>query len=131
MSADLDAAALDRGRYINLVTFRLSGAEVRTPVGFAAAGGHLYVFTAGQAGKIKRLRHFSCVRIAPCDAGGRVHGAWGDATARIVTDPGTIERARAAVRRKYGWRLALLDLFSWLAGRIHHRAWIEVEVRLP
>ncbi len=117
---------LDRHRHMTLSTFRRSGAEVATPVWFAAAGGKLYVFTAGDSGKVKRLRHSSRVRVAPSDARGRVQGAWRDATARLVTEPATIERAHAALRAKYGWQMWLTDLFSRLAGRIRRRAWIEI-----
>jgi len=49
-----DIAALDRQRHVALATFRRSGAEVRTPVWFAATDGKLYVFSAGDAGKVKR-----------------------------------------------------------------------------
>ena len=115
-------------RYLNLATFRRNGAEVKTPVWFAATDGKLYVFTAGDSGKIKRLRRAPRVRIAPCDARGRVAGDWWDATARIVAAPRSIERAQAAFRAKYGWRMHMLDLFSRLARRIQHRAWIEIEV---
>lgn len=119
--------ALDRHRYLALATFRRSGAAVQTPVWFAAADGKLYVFTAGESGKVRRLRHSSRARLAPSDMRGRVRGAWHDASARIVTEPAVIERARAALRAKYGWQMWLGDLFSRLAGRIEHRAWIEIE----
>jgi len=119
---------LDRHRYMTLSTFRRSGAEVATPVWFAAAGGKLYVFTAGDSGKVKRLRHSSRVRVAPSEARGRVQGAWRDATARLVTEPATIERAHAALHAKYGWQMWLTDLFSRLAGRIRRRAWVEISV---
>jgi PPOX class probable F420-dependent enzyme len=119
---------LDRHRYLSLATFRRSGAEVTTPVWFAAADGKLYVFTAGESGKVKRLRHSSRARVAPSDARGRVRGAWRDASARIVTDAPLVERAHAALRAKYGWQMRLTDLFSRLAGRIRRRAWIEIEV---
>jgi hypothetical protein len=46
-----EIAALDRHRYLSLATFRRSGAEVRTPVWFAAAGGRLWVMTGGDSGK--------------------------------------------------------------------------------
>jgi PPOX class probable F420-dependent enzyme len=111
---------------MTLSTFRRSGAEVATPVWFAAAGGKLYVFTAGDSGKVKRLRHSSRARVAPSDARGRVQGAWRDATARLVTEPTAIQRAHAALRAKYGWQMRLTDLFSRLAGRIRRRAWIEI-----
>jgi PPOX class probable F420-dependent enzyme len=119
---------LTASRYLNLATFRRNGAEVQTPVWFTPAAGKLYLFTTGDSGKVKRLRHTSRVRIAPCDARGRVRGAWRDAIAHIVTDTASIARARQALRQKYGWQLRILDLFAWLAGRIPHRAWIEIEL---
>jgi uncharacterized protein len=100
---------------------------VRTPVWFAAAEGALWAFSAGEAGKVKRLRRSPRVRIAPCDARGRIQGEWRDATARLVREPAAIERARAAMRAKYGWQVRLLDVFSRLARRIESRAWIRIE----
>jgi|SRR5688500_5586268 PPOX class probable F420-dependent enzyme len=124
----MDAATeLDRYRYLSLATFRVGGAEVRTPVWFVAVDGRLYVFTAGESGKVKRLRRSSRARVAPCDARGHELGAWRDATARLVQDPPLISRAQAALRAKYGWQKRLLDLVSRLSGRIRHRAWIEIE----
>ena len=122
----MTAAELDRHRYVSLATFRRNGTAVATPVWFAAADGKLYVFTAGEAGKVKRLRQSSRARIAPCDSRGGLHGDWQDATARMVTDAMVIARAEAAVRRKYGWQSWMLDLFSRLSGRFKRRAWIEV-----
>ena len=113
---------------MSLATFRRNGTEVATPVWFAAADGKLYVFTAGDSGKVKRLRHTSRARIAPSDARGRVRGEWGEASARIVTEPRTVERAHAALRSKYGWQMRLADLLSRLTGRINRRAWIEIQL---
>jgi uncharacterized protein len=123
-----DIAALDRRRYMALATFRRSGAEVSTPVWFAAMDGRLYVFTAGDSGKVKRLRHSSRARIAPSDARGNARGEWWDAQARLVTEPRVIERAHAAMRAKYGWLARVGDLFSRLIGRLPRRAWIEIEI---
>jgi len=122
------AAELDRHRYLSLATFRVGGAEVRTPVWFAAVDGTLYVFTAGESGKVKRLRRSSRARVAACDARGHVRGAWRDANARLVESPAAIVRAQAALRAKYGWQQRLLDLFSRLSGRIRRRVWIQIEV---
>jgi PPOX class probable F420-dependent enzyme len=123
----IDVAAVDRHRYVSLATFRRDGTVVATPGWFAGVGERLYVFTAGDSGKVKRLRNSPRARIAPCDARGRLEGEWRDATARIVTDEALIWRAWTAMRGKYGWQLRLLDVFSRLSGRIHRRAWIEVQ----
>jgi hypothetical protein len=123
-----DLAAFDRERYMSLATFRRSGAEVRTPVWFAAVDGKIYLFTADESGKVKRLRRSSRARVAPSDMRGAVRGVWWDGAARIVAEPGSIERAHVALRAKYGWQMWLGDLLSRLTGRIRRRVWIEIEV---
>jgi hypothetical protein len=119
---------LDRERYISLATFRKNGAEVRTPVWFAEVDDTLYVFTAGNAGKLKRLRNSSRARVAPSDARGYVKGAWCDATARVVTDPATIGQAHDALRVKYRGQMVMADLLARLTGRLQRRAWIAISV---
>ena len=120
-------ADFDKHRYMNLATFRKSGAEVKTPVWFAALGEKLYVYTAGGAGKAKRLRNASRVRLAPCDIRGNVTGGWRDTNARIVDDSGLKERAYAALRKKYGWQVALFTFGARLAGSLSKRVYIEVD----
>jgi PPOX class probable F420-dependent enzyme len=127
----MDAAALatlDAEGYIALVTFRRDGRAVETPVWFAAHDGRLYAFSAGNAGKVKRLRNDPSVRIAPCSVGGRVRGDWIEGRGRRIGDPDRIRAAYAALRRKYGWQMRLTDFFSRLSGRIDQRAILELEV---
>jgi hypothetical protein len=59
---------------------------------------------------------------------GHARDEWGEATARIVSEPRLIERAHTALRAKYGWQMWIGDLFSRLTGRIRRRAWIEIEI---
>jgi PPOX class probable F420-dependent enzyme len=113
-------------RYLNLATFRKSGVAVETPVWFAELDGRYYVFSAGYAGKVKRLRNFSRSRIAPCDMRGKVLGPWREAESVLVVDPDEIKRAHQALRRKYGWQVVLTDFFSRLSGRIKTRAYIAI-----
>jgi len=122
------ASDLDRHRYMSLATFRRNGAEVATPVWFAALGARLYVVSSGDSGKVKRLRHTSGVKVAPSNGRGRVQGPWQPATARVVTEPQMIDRARAALRAKYGLQMWIAELLSRATGRIRRRAWIEVEL---
>ena len=124
----MTAAELDRHRYVSLATFRKSGTPVATPVWFAAVDGRLYVVSAGNAGKVKRIRNASRARVAPSDVRGRVTGPWQEATARVITDPLAIERAGAALRAKYGWQVRILNFVSRLTGRAQRRAWLEVTV---
>lgn len=66
-------------RYLNLQTFRRSGAAVSTPVWFAAQADRLYVYSLARAGKVKRIRNDARVRIAPCNAFGKIEGEWVEA----------------------------------------------------
>lgn len=121
-------AELETERYFSLATFRRSGVAVETPVWFAAADGRFYVFSDGQAGKVKRLRNSPRARVAACDMRGRVRGEWLDAEARVVRDAETVERAYATLRRKYGLQMAITDFFSRLTGRYSRRAMLEIEL---
>lgn len=114
-------------RYVSLATFRRDGREVRTPVWIAGARGRYYLFTAGGAGKVKRIRANGRARLAACDLRGRVRGDWIEARARIVDESEVIARAYRALREKYGWRMRLGDCFSRLTGRYEKRAIIELE----
>ncbi|HKQ70573.1 MAG TPA: PPOX class F420-dependent oxidoreductase [Polyangiaceae bacterium] len=122
-----EIALFDKHDYLSLATFRKTGALVKTPVWFAAWGDKLYVFSAGDAGKVKRLRNSSRARIAPCDVRGKVRGEWLDTSARIVTDPAVVEGGYAALRRKYGWQMALGNFFARISGKIGRRALIEID----
>jgi hypothetical protein len=121
----MDAGALkklDRESYISLATFRRDGRGVETPVWFALHDGSLWVFSAGDAGKVKRLRNGSRVRVAACNVRGRVTGDWLEGAGRIVEDPAEIEAAYGALRAKYGWQMRLTDFLSGLSGRRTRRA---------
>jgi hypothetical protein len=56
-------------------------------------------------------------------ADGKLH-----ATARILSEPASTERAHAALLAKYGWQMRLANLFSRLTARIRRRAWIEIQL---
>jgi PPOX class probable F420-dependent enzyme len=123
-----EEAALRRARYVSLATFRRSGAEVATPVWCAPDGGDLYVFSADDAGKVKRLRNSDRARLAVCDVRGKVLGPWFDATAEILDDPEAVQRALSALRRKYGWQMWLADVGARLTGRFDRRSYICIRL---
>lgn len=116
----------ERERYISLVTFRRDGSAVETPVWFAELGGRYYVFTEGDAYKVKRLRRNPAVRAAPCRVLGTVTGEWLEGTGRIVDDRALIARAEHAFAAKYGWQIHLFNFFSKLGGKYPKRAWLEL-----
>ncbi|MCZ6463984.1 MAG: PPOX class F420-dependent oxidoreductase [Proteobacteria bacterium] len=120
----------DPGRetYVSLVTFRRDGREVRTPVWIAEADGRYYVFSEGDAGKVKRIRATKRVRLAACNYRGVVRGEWIDGLGRVVKERDVIERALASLRRKYGWRMKIGDVLSKLSGRYDKRAFLEIEL---
>ncbi|MEQ9462104.1 MAG: PPOX class F420-dependent oxidoreductase [Haliea sp.] len=121
-------AQLQRSAYLNFATRKRSGEFVPTPVWFAPGDGDcFYLFSAGDAGKVKRLRNFSEARIAPCTVTGRLTGGWLEAQAHLLEDPRDIAGALAALRRKYGWQMRLLDLLSRVGGKLDRRAYIRVE----
>ena len=117
--------------YFNLATFRKNGNAVATPVWFAPQGNTFYVFSAGDAGKVKRIRASGRARVAACDVRGKLTGAWSDAQARLVNDPAEIEIAYRCLRRKYGFRMAALDFLAKLSGRYQRRQIIAVSVIAP
>jgi PPOX class probable F420-dependent enzyme len=114
--------------YISLETFKKDGNGVKTPVWAAPLDGKLVVMSAGDAFKVKRLRRDPRARVAACDMRGNVRGAWHEGTGRILEAPADVERAHAALRKKYGWQMAMGDFFARIAGRIHKRAWLEITV---
>ena len=106
-------AAFSRHRYLSLETYRRTGQAVATPVWFVVDRDVIYVYSLATAGKVKRIRNNPRVRIAPCDARGRLTGAWVEATARIV-DEWHAAQAHDLLRAKYGWMKRLADLFRKL-----------------
>jgi PPOX class probable F420-dependent enzyme len=123
----MDISEFAKYRYINLATFRKSGAEVKTPVWFAVMDSKIYAYTAGKSGKVKRLRNSSRARIAPSDARGNPLGDWRDTNARIIGDSARKERSFAALKAKYGWQVSVLTFFARVAGSIKDRVYIEID----
>ena len=121
MSGAAGLSQFDDKRYLNLETYRKDGRGVRTPVWFAASsaaasGGNapvLYVYTTTESGKAKRVRRSGTVRIAPCDARGKVTGAWVDAHARIAGGGEFVDGMQRLDRKYRPWK-QLLDLSARL-----------------
>ena len=125
-SADMEF--FEGGNYMSFATRKKSGDFVATPVWFTPDGDSYYVFSAGNAGKVKRLRNFSESRIAPCTATGTLTGAAMDAKAFILESKAEQATALSALRRKYGWQMSIGDLFAKITGKMDKRAYIRVEL---
>ncbi len=126
MASDI-ITRLEKGSYISFATRKRSGDFVPTPVWFAPHDGSYYLFSAGEEGKVKRLRNFSESRIASCTVSGRVTGDWVDTEAFLLETPEEEKTALEALRRKYGWQMCLTDFFSTLTGKKGRRAYIRVD----
>ena len=120
---------LQDARYISLATFRKSGDEVATPIWAARDGDTYYAFSAGDAGKVKRLRNSPKARLAKCDVKGKLLGDWHGAHAVIIDDPSQITKALAALRNKYGFQMWLADVGARLSGRFDRRAYLAIRLQ--
>jgi uncharacterized protein len=117
-----------RARYVSLMTFRRNGAGVATPIWVAPVDGKLYAVTDGTSPKMKRLKASDRIRLAICDARGKLLGEWAEGHACRVDEARLSERATSALAWKYGWQFAVLRFFSSLSGRVKRRAFIEIVV---
>ena len=88
---DVDALTMLKGyECLNLTTFRKSGTPVVTTVWFALEAGKLYIWTAQDSGKVKRIRNNPLVSVAPSSHMGKARGPAIAAVARILS-PGEQE----------------------------------------
>ena len=58
------------GKYLSLTSYRRNGTPVSTPVWFVEADGRLFVVTAADSYKAKRLRRNPAAMVAACTARG-------------------------------------------------------------
>lgn len=116
----------DDADYINLGTFRKTGARVDTPVWFAEQDGAFFVLSNNQAGKVKRLRNGARCQIAPCTLLGTVTGNWHDTEATILDNEQDALTAYHTQKQKYGWQMHLLDTGARIGGRIDQRAFLRI-----
>ena len=103
-------------KYLNLETYRKSGAPVLTPMWFAEQDDLIYVYSVADVGKVKRIRRNPNVRIAPCGLRGQLEGEWCDGVARIEDEEGAVLGNRL-LNRKYGLLKRIGSLYSNLIGR--------------
>ena len=102
----------EKNQYINVETFRKNGIGVKTPVWFAQDDDSLVVRTESTSGKMKRIRNNPQVRVAPCDARGKLLGEWVDAQAEIIADDIEKKRIDRLITEKYGLIKRFTDIFS-------------------
>jgi PPOX class probable F420-dependent enzyme len=113
--SDSVLSELAAGKYLLLTTFRRDGRAVPTPVWVMRDGDALAVWSAADAGKVKRIRNSGRVTVAPCDWRGN---ALGEAVPGVADLPGAADTRHylQLMKRKYGLVARLTLLGSRLRG---------------
>ena len=123
----------NRAAYISLSTRKRDSNFVYTPVWFAQGEDgaeeacNYYVFALKKSGKVKRIRNFPDVKIAPCDIRGKLKGDWIDAR---VDEVEGIKTGFAHLRKKYGLKFRIGDVISWIVGNFHRRQIIRLSLKV-
>ena len=108
--------ALAQSTYVAVASYRKSGKAVSTPVWIVSDGDELFCWTLGDSGKVKRIRANSRVRLAPCDAAGKIKGDWVFANARLLETADDIQAQAKRMRRKFGLRFLPFRVLPYLRG---------------
>jgi PPOX class probable F420-dependent enzyme len=109
-----------------LTTFRQDGTPVPTPVWVTRVGDELRVWSAPEAGKVKRIRRNGAVRVAPCTFRGEPRGESVDATAELLPET-ELPALLKALAAKYGLR----GWLTTLSVRYFGRRGATIKVSLP
>ncbi len=109
--------------YVNLATQKKDGSFINTPVWFAQEKetNYYYVYTLKKSGKVKRIRNFKNIKVAPCNFSGKLKGNWINAKAELIDDRDKIKLAYSLLRLKYGIFFKIGDFFSWVIGNYNKR----------
>jgi PPOX class probable F420-dependent enzyme len=122
-------SSLTDERYVSITTFRRDGTPASTPVWVVSDDPHrLLVATGAGTWKVKRIKRDPHVRVAGCNARGKVHGEAVDAVAHLVDERPLVRRLQ---HEKYGWQMRLLEGASGLWLRVTRKprpeeAFIEI-----
>ncbi len=114
--------------YINLITYRKTGVEVKTPVWIAQYMDNYYVFSESKAGKVKRIRNNGQVKMAACDVKGKVKSEWIEGHASIITDEDEIKGMYRVFDKKYTWQTRSLNFIAKISGRFNRRAILKIVI---
>ncbi len=89
-------------KYLNLETFRKNGQAMPSPVWFVQDGEVIYIRTAANSGKVKRVRANPRVNLMPCGVAGEPLGTWMPAIAHETSDEAIFAHVRELLLEKYG-----------------------------
>jgi len=118
---------LFKSSYILFSTKKRDGSFVATPVWCSGDEHTLYAYSAGEAGKVKRLRNFNECKVAPCTVSGKRLGDDINAHAYLL-DPEESIIAHRSLTKKYGWQMRVLNVGASITGRKKSRAFIRIEL---
>jgi PPOX class probable F420-dependent enzyme len=97
-----------------LRTRRRDGSWVETPVNLVVEGDRAYFSTPASSGKVRRLRNFDAVEVAPCTLRGTPTGSAVPARARRLTGPEAEAAGRLLVRKHGFVHRVVVPLELWL-----------------
>ncbi|MFF3527202.1 PPOX class F420-dependent oxidoreductase [Streptomyces rubiginosohelvolus] len=129
-SASLPGSSVERlaaSKYVLLTTFRRDGRAVPTPVWVMRDGDCLAVWSAADAGKVKRIRNSGRVTVAPCDWRGTPKGESVPGVAELPADQDTVHYLDL-MKRKYGLVARVGLLGSRLKGSGHRTVGIRIRL---
>lgn len=114
-------------QYLNIETFRRSGAGVKTPVWFTRDGNMLYIWTQADSGKAKRIRINPDVKIAPAKADGTPVGEWIPAKAYADESDEALKHVKRLFKKKYGVTFTLFSLMGKMRSAKYTSIRVQVE----
>lgn len=120
------AGQISDEEFIQLTTYRRTGAAVPTTVWVVQDGAHLLVTAPAASGKVKRLRHTQRVTMLPCSRRGKVPpGAVAvNGQAQVLTDGQTVARLSHRFATKYTLQYRIAMLVERVATRGHPHPFI-------
>lgn len=103
-------------RFVSLTTFRRTGEPVTTPVWVVRDGDALVAYTAGESGKVTRIRQDGHAELRACDRRGRVPEGTPTVPATAVVDesPEALRLTERLLRVKYGWEFGAVRVLHGL-----------------
>ncbi|WP_280340896.1 PPOX class F420-dependent oxidoreductase [Nocardia neocaledoniensis] len=118
---------LAAGKYLLLTTFRRDGTPVATPVWVMRDGPALAVFSAADAGKVKRIRNSGRVAVSASDWRGTPRGVTVPGVAEVLP-PDASAHIIELMKRKYGLAARIGLAGSALRGGSERMVGIQIRL---
>jgi uncharacterized protein len=99
--------SLERGNYINILTFKKNGEPVSTPVWFIFKDNKIFFRTSNKSGKFKRIKNNNNIKFALCNIRGKVRSEWHNGVAKV--DPNN-KWVFSQINEKYGFFAHLMNI---------------------